>query len=52
VQPLLEEVQPGEAAYGHIKWLLYFLSFFTPILDEDDIPPESILREFIGGSCF
>jgi len=50
--PLLEEVRPGEAAYGHAKWLLFFLTFFTPIEDESAIPPESILREFIGGSRF
>ena len=50
--PLLEEVQPGEAAYGHAKWLLYFLSLFTPIEDESAIPPESVLREFIGGSLY
>ena len=50
--PLLEKIEPGDAAYGHAKWLLYFLSFFTPFTDESAIPPESILREFIGGSRF
>jgi uridine kinase len=50
VEPLLKEIKHGEAAYGHAKWLLYFLSLFTPIMEESEIPPESILREFIGGS--
>jgi uridine kinase len=50
--PLLEEIRPGEAAYGYAKWLLYFLSFFAPMEDESAIPPDSILREFIGGSKF
>ena len=50
--PLLEGIGPGEAAYGHAKWLLYFLSFLTPIEDESDIPTESILREFVGGGAF
>ena len=51
-EPLLKEIKPGEAAHGHAKWLLYFLSFFTGIEDESAIPPYSILREFIGGSCY
>ena len=51
-EPLLSEVRPGEAAYGHAKWLLYFLSFFKAIGDESAIPAESILREFIGGGRF
>jgi len=50
--PLLEEIEPGDPAYGHAKWLLYFLSFFSPIEDESAIPAESILREFIGGGRF
>ena len=50
--PLLNKVKPGSAAYGHAKWLLHFLSLFTPIKDETPIPAESILREFIGGSSF
>ena len=52
IEPLLKEIKPGEAAYGYAKWLLYFLSFFTQIEDESAIPIESILREFIGGSCY
>ena len=52
VTPLLEEVAPGDAAYGHAKWLLHFLDLFSPIEDESAIPEESILREFIGGSRF
>jgi len=50
--PLLEAIQPGEAAYGHAKWLLYFLSLFRAIEDESAIPPDSLLREFIGDGRF
>jgi len=50
--PLLKKVKHGEAAYGHAKWLLLFLSFFTTIEDDSSIPPYSILREFIGGSMY
>ena len=31
--------------------MLDFLSFFTPLADTY-IPQNSIVREFIGGSCF
>ncbi|MBE3579354.1 MAG: nucleoside kinase, partial [Caldanaerobacter subterraneus] len=34
-----------------VKELLEFLSYFYPIEDELAIPPNSIIREFIGGSC-
>ena len=50
--PLLREVEPGDAAFGHAKWLLHFLDLFTAIEDEGAIPEESILREFIGGSRY
>ncbi|MDR3305074.1 MAG: nucleoside kinase [Clostridiales Family XIII bacterium] len=52
IEPLLEEIGPEEAEYGYAKWLLYFLRFFTPMEDESGIPPESVLREFIGGSRY
>jgi len=52
VEPLLEEIRPGEPEYGYAKWLLYFLRFFAPITDETAIPEESVLREFIGGSKY
>jgi len=50
--PLLKKVKIGEAAYGHAKWLLHFLSLFTTIEDDSAIPPYSILREFIGGGIY
>jgi uridine kinase len=28
------------------------LSAVTPVTDETPIPPDSLLREFIGGSCY
>ena len=31
--------------------LLKFLDFFLPMTTES-IPPNSLVREFIGGSCF
>lgn len=51
VEPLLHEVPNTEPEYGEARRLLKFLDQFTP-LPGDEIPPTSILREFIGGSSF
>lgn len=51
VEPLLHEVQDIVPEYGEAQRLLRFLDQFTP-LDDKEIPPTSILREFIGGSSF
>ncbi len=50
-EPLLHEIQPGNSEYMEAQRLLNFLSYFVSIEDEE-IPPNSILREFIGKSCF
>lgn len=50
-EPLLQTIGQSEPGYTEAKRLLKFLSYFLP-LDEGDIPATSILREFIGGSCF
>jgi uridine kinase len=50
-EPILQEVPPNVAEYDEAKRLLKFLSYFTPI-QIDEIPPTSILREFLGGSTF
>lgn len=51
VEPMLLEVPDTEPEYGEARRMLKFLENFTPI-DPDQIPPTSILREFIGGSSF
>lgn len=52
VVPLLKEVDSSSEYYSEAKRLLKFLSYFKDVEDESIIPPTSILREFIGGSCF
>jgi len=37
--------------YSEANRLLNFLSFFVPVSDRE-IPPTSLLREFVGGSAF
>lgn len=50
-EPLLEEITRDIPSYSEARRLLKFLSYFLPI-DHNQIPPTSILREFLGGSCF
>ncbi|WP_320052167.1 nucleoside kinase [uncultured Acetobacteroides sp.] len=50
-EPLLREVPPTAPEYAEAHRLLKFLSYFVPLLEEE-IPPTSILREFLGGSSF
>ena len=52
VVPLLEEVDSTSIYYSESSRLLKFLSYFRDIEDEKIIPPNSILREFIGGTGF
>lgn len=49
VEPLLRQVPFGSKEYVEAKRLLKFLQWFLPI-DQNLIPDDSILREFIGGS--
>lgn len=51
VEPLLYSVPSDSEYYEEAKRLLNFLRLFLPI-PADAIPQDSILREFIGGSCF
>ncbi|MDO4268330.1 MAG: nucleoside kinase [Eubacteriales bacterium] len=50
-EPVLFSVPPDSAEYVEAKRLLKFLDYFLGVSSED-IPKNSILREFIGGSCF
>ena len=50
-EPILREVPVTVPEYGEAKRMLKFLDNFIPISPEE-IPPTSLLREFIGGSSF
>ncbi|MCG4584520.1 nucleoside kinase, partial [Anaerosalibacter bizertensis] len=52
VEPQLKIIDKNSKYYSEAKRLLKFLEYFKEIEDESIIPPTSILREFIGGSCF
>ena len=50
-EPLLEQVPENCAEYAEAYRLLKFLRYIKPIPDTQ-IPPTSLLREFLGGSSF
>lgn len=50
-EPLLYSIEPGEPEYYEAKRLLKFLEYVQGI-DSQNVPSNSICREFIGGSCF
>lgn len=49
--PILEQVPECEPEYSEAYRLCKFLRYFVPLADAD-IPPTSLLREFVGGSSF
>jgi len=51
VEPVLEEVPENCEEHAEAYRLLKFLRYIKPI-PEDQIPPTSLLREFLGGSSF
>lgn len=50
-EPLLFGIGKDEPEYEEAKRLLKFFDYFVPVPSEE-VPNNSLLREFIGGSCF
>ena len=50
-EPILRQVQPNQPEYSEANRLLKFFSYFIPIAD-NEIPKNSLMREFLGGSTF
>lgn len=50
-EPLLFSIKEDEPEYQEAKRLLKFLDYFLPCGIEN-IPIDSIIREFVGGGCF
>ena len=50
-EPLLKTIPEIEPEHAEALRLMKFLSYFQPISSRE-IPPTSILREFLGGSSF
>ncbi|MGE5427334.1 MAG: nucleoside kinase [Methylococcaceae bacterium] len=49
--PLLKSVNENQPEFSEANRLLKFLSYFKTI-DDLEIPPTSLIREFLGGSSF
>lgn len=47
----LKKIKPSSSVYYEACRLISFLDFFEEI-DMEEVPKNSILKEFIGGSCF
>ncbi len=50
-EPLLFNIRKGEPGYHEAKRLLKFLEYFLGVSSEE-LPTNSLCREFVGGSCF
>lgn len=50
-EPLLFSIEKTDPEYYEAKRLLKFLEYFLGVSSED-LPKNSIVREFVGGSCF
>ncbi len=50
--PLINAVDAQSPYFNEAARLRKFLNYFISLKDESDVPTTSILREFIGSSCF
>lgn len=50
--PLLTAVQPEEDCYDEVRSIVKVLNFVQEADVDDEIPPTSLVREFIGGNTF
>ena len=51
IEPILRKVPNSSPEYSEAHRLLHFLSYIVSI-DDKELPPTSLLREFLGGSSF
>ena len=50
--PLLTAVQPEDPAYEQVQNMVKILNYVLEADVDDEIPPTSLVREFIGGNSF
>ncbi len=50
--PLLEAVTPEEECYDEVRAVVKILNYVLEADVDDEIPPTSLVREFIGGNTF
>ena len=52
IYPLLTAVQPEQSCYEEVQAMVKILNYVQAAQVEDEIPPTSLVREFIGGNSF
>ena len=52
IYPLLTAVQPEDPWYDEVRGVVKILNFVLEANVDDEIPPTSLVREFIGGNTF
>ena len=52
IYPLLAEIQPEDDCYDDVQSIVKVLEYVLAADVDDEIPPTSIIREFIGGNTF
>ncbi len=50
--PLLTAIEPCDACYDEVRGMVKILNFIHEADVDDEIPPTSLVREFIGGNSF
>ena len=50
--PLLTAVQPEDECYDEVRNIVKILNFVQQADVDDEIPPTSLVREFVGGNTF
>ena len=52
IYPLLTAIQPEEECYEEVRNMVKILNYVREADVDDEIPPTSLVREFIGGNTF
>ena len=52
ILPLLTAVEPEDECYDEVRAIVKILNFVVEADVDDEIPPTSLVREFIGGNSF
>lgn len=52
IYPLLTAVQPEDSCYEQVQNMVKILNYILEADVDDEIPPTSLIREFIGGNSF
>ena len=50
--PLLTAVEPEDSCYEKVQNMVIILNYIQEADVDDEIPPTSLIREFIGGNTF